>query len=115
MQATQRMKTYCLTPTNDHLWILTLAGTANPLATFRSKDRALEEAIDLADSNAGALELHYADGTVATGHAKVRGQRGLHCYSANTSLENRPSGSARAGNRHGRKHRRKKGPARVAA
>lgn len=112
-----RMNTYCLTPTADHQWVLTLTGKTQPLATFRSRDRALEEAIDLAETDAGELEVHYNDGSVATGRAKITGEGGLHCYPATLTGDPPPAGHQGPPKRtsHGRKHRRKKSAVSAAA
>ena len=70
------MTTYHLTATGNE-WVLTREGTGKPIAKYRSRDRALEEAIDLAGDNAASLMIRRSDGTVAEGHPDSTGSYGL--------------------------------------
>jgi hypothetical protein len=107
------MNTFCLTATN-HQWVLTSADSMKPLATYRSKDRALEEAIDIASAKAGTLEIHREDGTVATGSVSVKGEGGLRCLPV-AAVNEVTVPKNRTHKRHTRGHRRKKRPVGQAA
>jgi hypothetical protein len=60
------MNAYHLTAVGNE-WILTLGERGAPIAKYRSRDRALEEAIDITAENEGTLRIQRKDGTVAEG------------------------------------------------
>lgn len=66
MQAGTRMNAYHLTAIGNE-WILTLGERGSPIAKYRSRDRALEEAIDITAENEGTLRIQRKDGTIAEG------------------------------------------------
>jgi hypothetical protein len=72
------MNTFHLTA-RENDWVLTLDGRSKPLGTYRSKDRALEVAVDLVSERSGVLQILRRDGTVAEGRTKATGS-GLRCF-----------------------------------
>jgi hypothetical protein len=71
------MNTFHLTA-RENDWVLTLDGRSRPLGTYRSKDRALEVAVDLVSDRSGVLQIQRRDGTLAEGRTKATGS-GLRC------------------------------------
>jgi hypothetical protein len=57
------MKTYHLAPGDDD-WELKAEDNEKPLASFDSKQQALDASIDLVRARTGSLKIHRADGTI---------------------------------------------------
>jgi hypothetical protein len=60
-------------------WVLTQEGRSKPLAICKSRDTALENALNAVPAHAGLLMVHRKDGTVAEGRTNIVGGSGIRC------------------------------------
>jgi hypothetical protein len=63
----------------ENNWVLTREGMSKPLGKYKSKDAALECALDIVAAETGSLKMHRRDGTVAEGRLHARKGAGLRC------------------------------------
>ena len=63
----------------ENNWVLTQEGRPTPLGTYKSRDTALETALNAVPAHGGLLMVHRKDGTVAEGRTNIVGGSGIRC------------------------------------